>query len=489
MTLNLTVHNSIHRQEPYTACNGFVWWRNGQYYAESNSTDVAVGGSDNWGCDSVLHLQLTVNGSVRVDTFATVCDAVVWRGIERTESGDYYHYSGGTGVCTDTTVLHLTVRRSTMGVENIVVCDSLVWNGTMYYSSTDQPTRVISGGNRNGCDSTVRLMLTVNHGVHETYVAEACDGYEWTSTGMSYTETGVYVRQYVSVEGCASADTLSLTIHKSTRDTVMEDVCDEYFWIVDGRTYRDGGRYVNRTEDVYGCEVEHVLELTLRKGTYRMLNERVCESYLWEPGMRLFEESIEGEVLYYYNEEGCRSVDTLWLTVYGYKVPQERTLVEKKHKGAKDPWMLIYPRKDGDDEYYYQWYRNGEPLEGANEQFLELSGEASGTTVNYAVWVANRNVAECSSYSSKDITFQGTKELKVTSFPNPAHGDFMITLSDGSTAGRGSVEILSEQGKLMLTMPLEGGEARIDEMLPSGVYVIRVTMEDGTAAVGKVVVK
>ena len=539
LTLNLTVYPSTSFDDQQQACDSYVWSRNGRFYSESNNTDWVYGGKDVHQCDSIIHLVLTLNNSNRTDSYNTVCDGMSWYGQMLGTSGEYVHTQSGAGVCTDSVVLHLTVNQSTTGVEFVTACDSIIWHGTKYYSSTDTPQYTMLGGNSKGCDSTTTLHLNLQRGQHQSFNAVACDSYIWDRTGDTYTNSGVYTYSYISQDGCNSKDTLhltvntstssidahsacdnylwidgntyttsnntaqytinnakgcdstitlNLTVHYSDYSSQTENVCDEYVWSANGILYNQSGQYVYQTTDAYGCDVVKTLNLTIRESSHEVIHEAVCESYVWDKGSgsRLFTSSTVEE-LTYVNEVGCPSSDSLYLTVYGLEVPKVRNLVEKKHKGAANPWMLIYPRNSGEEEYYYQWYRNGEPITGANKQYFQLPTENVGDSIVYSVWVASGNVAMCSSYSYDTIYFTKQSKVVMTTYPNPAVEQFDLSIqSDDFDAVL--LDVYSESGQCVMSIPMHGNTVSVDTKLPSGVYFLKVTSSNGKSANGKIVI-
>ena len=145
------------------------------------------------------------------DTVATACGSFSWYGNTLTQSGDYPHLlEGANATGGDSTVtLHLTINQPTEGDTIVTACGSFNWYGDTLTQSGDYP-HLIENGNANGCDSTVTLHLTINHGTYNTIDTIVCDSYEWHDS--IYTESGTYVFEYTNETDCPSADTLHLTV-------------------------------------------------------------------------------------------------------------------------------------------------------------------------------------------------------------------------------------------------------------------------------------
>ena len=82
--------------------------------------------------------------------------------------------------------------------------------------------------NEAGCASVDTLHLTVNYSTHDVTTETACDSYTWND--MTFTASCDTVYRYTNAAGCASVDTLHLTINNSTHNSATETVCDAYIW-------------------------------------------------------------------------------------------------------------------------------------------------------------------------------------------------------------------------------------------------------------------
>ena len=97
--------------------------------------------------------------------------------------------------------------------DSVTVCDSTTWiDGVTYYSSTYNPTYIL-GPNSRGCDSLMRLNLTVNYSDSVNATQNACDSYTWIdgNTYTSSTNTPTYT--LTNAAGCDSVVTLNLTVN------------------------------------------------------------------------------------------------------------------------------------------------------------------------------------------------------------------------------------------------------------------------------------
>jgi len=76
VSLNLTINNSTYSTDVYSACDSFTWIDGITYYSDNNNATYTLNNAAN--CDSVITLDLTVNhGTYGIDQ-QVVCDSFTW---------------------------------------------------------------------------------------------------------------------------------------------------------------------------------------------------------------------------------------------------------------------------------------------------------------------------------------------------------------------------------------------------------------------------
>ena len=211
-TLHLTINHSTTATETVTECESFFF--GGQWlYASGQYADTLTNAAN---CDSVVTLQLTINNPVHIATIEVACDSYTWQGVPFTASGTYTHPHNDANGCTQVDTLHLTINHSTTGDTTAVACDNFSWWGTNYTISTTSATHTLT--NAAGCDSVVTLNLTLNYSTTTSVTDTAENSYTWN--GTTYTESGTYQWQGVTTEDCDSTVTLILVINHVGIETI-----------------------------------------------------------------------------------------------------------------------------------------------------------------------------------------------------------------------------------------------------------------------------
>jgi len=182
----------------YTAAGNWPSNTNGNFvYWVNNLPNYA-----NNGC-SILGLQTTG------DTTVVACSSFSWYGNLYTSSTNLPTYTTTNALGFDSVVtLNLTINQPTSSDTFVTACNSFVWNNQTF--TTTNNTATFTTTNAVNCDSVVRLNLTINNSDFNAQTINTCGPYIWN--GINYQNSGDYIYQYSNAFGCASADTLHLTI-------------------------------------------------------------------------------------------------------------------------------------------------------------------------------------------------------------------------------------------------------------------------------------
>ena len=231
--LNLEFRQPTEAIDSIRACRSYTWIDSITYTASTNTPVHRL--TNIMGCDSIIHLHLTIQNDTHVIDSVVACGPYTW-----VDSVTYttdtttptYTFTTSTG-CDSTVHLHLTIASATYGIDTVIACDSLTWiNGVTYRTSTSIPRCTIM--NAMGCDSIVQLRLTIKHkptnlqlsadrttidqGESVTLTASGAVSYLW-STGSSSnpivefpTTTTEYYVIGINADGPNCRDTASIMI-------------------------------------------------------------------------------------------------------------------------------------------------------------------------------------------------------------------------------------------------------------------------------------
>ena len=437
--LNLRIrHSSNSPMRSVVNCGNYAW--NGVTYYRSGSYRAILENANMDGCDSIDQLNLTIRTAGYTNTRRVECNSYLWHGVNCTATG-LYTYVDSTSACESVEILFLTIRncgnvnavapetanrqslRARKSVLDTTVCDFFVWD-------VDGQTYTTSGTYQANGET---LLLTVNStafGNDDTVIYEDTQ-ISWNGLSLNRDTVVASLFADAATNGCDSVATLYL----KTVPRIVEDVeaCDSYSWYRNGQTY---------TTSTTVEDFPVTLNLIIKHATSSVAHCEACENYRWENGIT-YVASTTAPSLVATNADGCDSVITLNLTINH----ASSGIDERTENGS------------------YTWINGQTYTSDAVAQYTIEDGNAAG----------------CDSLVVLALTIvSGTEGINdvqmnpITIYPNPAVEHINIK----------GVEVIRAE-----LFNLSGTRVRMTENtasltvggLPAGVYMLRITMPQGTA--------
>jgi uncharacterized protein (UPF0128 family) len=165
-----------------------------------------------------------------------------------------------------------------------------------------------------GCDSIIKLTLTVNPTYIISDTAEICQGESYLFHGKDYTIAGVYYDTLQSIQGCDSIFELTLTVNPAYIISDTAEICQGESYLFRGKDYTVAGVYYDTLQNIQGCDSIFELKLT-ENPTYIVFDTAVIsqgETYNFND-KSLTEAGVYYDILQTFL--GCDSIIELTLTV------------------------------------------------------------------------------------------------------------------------------------------------------------------------------
>ena len=250
-----------------------------------------------------------------------------------TSSGSYTYNvtanwdNGCSATSNDITVNVITDCTTTYGDTLVNACESFTWHDSTYTVSTETATHTFVGGNHMGCDSTIRLHLTINqkHYIPETVtVAQSSLPYNWHGHTF-YTDTAAY-DSLLTTAGCDSVFFLTLTV------TPFNLVQDNPIVLCQGETENWRGHLLSQSgiyrDTVIASNTIYTVVVTVNPKYFFQENATVNQGslpYNWH-GHSFYADTIAYDSLQTVTT-GCDSVFFLTLTVTPFNIVQDNPIV------------------------------------------------------------------------------------------------------------------------------------------------------------------
>lgn len=209
------------------------------------------------GCDSIVHISLTVN-TTQSNASVEACQEFTWgvNGQTYDQDGVYQHIFQNVIGCDSIHILELTIHEPSFNSIEMVGCDSVILpdGGVYYHSGMYQATLQ----NSVGCDSIIQVATVVHHSMTQVETEAACDSLVWN--GQTLTATGHYEAFYQTSNGCDSIVALDLTLHETTGAVAITE-CKVFVW--NGQVYTESGIYSQTHPNALGCDSTTTLNLVI----------------------------------------------------------------------------------------------------------------------------------------------------------------------------------------------------------------------------------
>jgi len=266
------------------------------------------GSSSNWLKGATL-IRDVFNGTVttsRCDYMFSPSNKFKW-----TATGVYYDTIQTFMGCDSAIKVNLTIKKSTSKTIKAYACTSYT-SPSGIYTWTTSGTYTDYLRNSINCDSIITVILKIGGG-RDSIEPAVCKSYTTPSGKYTFTQSGSYNDTLVDFRGCDSIILINLTILKATYAKIYPNVCHTYTTPSGKHTYTQTGVYMDTMVNYYGCDSFISIELKIRK-TSNTINRTACYNYTSPSGKHIwtisgvYQDTIP-------NAFGCDSALTINLTI------------------------------------------------------------------------------------------------------------------------------------------------------------------------------
>ncbi|MCC6753804.1 MAG: gliding motility-associated C-terminal domain-containing protein [Saprospiraceae bacterium] len=216
------------------------------------------------GCDSLTSLRLVVHPVVQTkwDTFLCEGQTLIAGSNTYTSAGMYTQIATSAVGCDSIHTILLRMGKSGTGAIDTSICQgSFVELNGKQFDKTGTYTMNLQTAE--GCDSLLQLRLVV-HPVYEDHLnVSRCEGDTFRLAGYSFFKTGDHPLRFTSFNGCDSTIWVHLNIERNAATAIDTLVCFDQSVVLGGKVYSDSGRYVLNYQSSNGCD--SVVSIRVRK--------------------------------------------------------------------------------------------------------------------------------------------------------------------------------------------------------------------------------
>ena len=274
--LDLTVKPNIINNQSLHLCFGEDVTIGGQTFNTTGNYTINL--QTTFGCDSIINLNLVVEPKLTKFLDEQICQGDTYNlyGTIYSISGNYSTVVPGSAGCDTTVTLNLDVVTAIQKTVNRTIClgDSIQLGSSYYNTSGTYTGTFVSQA---GCDSIVTLNLTVVDNIITTLDEVICEGDSYSVGSNNYTTSGTYQNTFTSHGGCDSIVTLHLTVVPHRDSTIVADICQGSSYSVGGNSYNTTGVHTVTVQNAYGCDSTITLDLTVHPEYTQTSLVEICE--------------------------------------------------------------------------------------------------------------------------------------------------------------------------------------------------------------------
>ena len=371
------------------------------------------------------------------------------------------------------------------------VCDTYTWHDSVY---TTSGTYYYLTETSHGCDSLEVLNLTINYRDTAYFAQTACDSYEWH--GQAYTNSGIYTYLTQTAHGCDSIEVLDLTINYSysteSTDTLAGD--HPYNWL--GDTLTVAGDYTQTLMAINGCDStvtlhlrdnpvsintivipeqcagEELVEFEIITQGHIDYLQILCSPDAKAAGLRDTTFTPPADRLFGYHHSARAGVHRATLTAYFHQLPvlhqdlvfkvlYPNTIFEQQWN---DMITILMPAYNGGYDFTaFQWYKDGEPLQGETHSYLYQSLSFGA---EYSALLTSPDGLQLMSCPIVPVDM-----AEISVYPTIVKTGESVTchITDDAT-----VLLFSSTGKLVQSLDLNAGDVVLTMPATAGIYMLKV---------------
>ncbi len=313
IAIDLNIRKSTDTSFSRNACDSFMLPSQGSFIKQSGQYWDTIPNAV--GCDSILNIAVKVRPTTYDTLEVTICDSFTTPGQKRTltSSGIYLDTLLNSVGCDSLITIDLTLNQTTY--------DTIRPSACQVYTVPSQDETYSSSGiyfdtllNADGCDSILTIDLTIHQPSLNQIQLDACDSFRFPSGKKNVGSSGTYQDTLTNKWGCDSIIRMNVTILQNTFDTISREVCDEYTVPSKDETYAKSGSYMDTIQNHKGCDSIITIDLTIQHSTSHTIAPSACGFYEVPSGSRKLRSSgtYQDTIV---NQAGCDSILTINLNL------------------------------------------------------------------------------------------------------------------------------------------------------------------------------
>ena len=234
-----------------------------------NSTYIASGSyidslKTTYGCDSIIYTNLTINSSIYISNYDTICDgqSIIVGVNQYDQSGLYTDILTTSTGCDSVISTSLLVKTNVNFTQNISICSNdEIQVGSNYYNQNGTYVDILPS--HNGCDSIITTIVSIIPITTVLNHQTICLGDSIVVGNNVYFNVGLYTDILQTSNGCDSIINTTITILPNIINSLAIEICYGDSLVVGNNTYFQTGTYTDTLTNGYGCDSITISDLSV----------------------------------------------------------------------------------------------------------------------------------------------------------------------------------------------------------------------------------
>ncbi len=503
VSITINHKKSFFIEETQTIFEGqSVKWQGNTY---SEPGDYTVGFIAQNGCDSTLTLHI-LKGEKEIRTRnyeVVICEGESYDfyGEHLTAADIYTHnqtYVEYDSVVTLTLKVNPRYERDT--IITIMQGESVQWGDNILSNAGIYPLYLTTV---HGCDSIVNLILRVQQKdqINKATKAVICEGDTYNFYGNMLTESGTYT--YISSSITADTTIILTLMVEQPKQTYLDGIIpDDGFYSYNGKNYYFAGDYDVYLKTKNGCDSIIILHLETA-ASQRIDNAAIgISSSCADDGFIIlhidYDNQPDSIKLNFKGRNNAQGFTPLTIVdvrhditiahearAGNYSVETQLFKKNRVVKTIKTDFTILYPSSvieqawndaliiltakynGGYDFKGFQWYKDGEIIEGENHSYMYQPLEMGAV---YAAMLTEKDNTQLMTCGIIAVPHE-----EISLYPTQFRIGQRATCRVSSEA---MMYVYDATGKMLYSLPLEEGESEQYMPVQQGLYIVRIVLND-----------
>lgn len=268
---------------------------------------------DSHGCDENASYIVLPGRIDTATTYRNICsgDQIFLGGAWRNTAGNYYDTLVSSHGCDSVLTTVLSITSFSTNTINASICDgdSFTFNSITYFSSGSYFDTLVS---YTGCDSIVRINLTVNSATNGSRTLRGCPGDLFFVGGANQSSPGTYYDTLVNIYGCDSILASTITYYTTSSASRSVTICSGNTYFCGGANQSTPGTYYDTLVNSTGCDsiLSTILTVNPTSSTSELYSKCFGSTFM---GFVVLQDTVITQT--YTNIYGCDSTNSIMITV------------------------------------------------------------------------------------------------------------------------------------------------------------------------------